>query len=120
MATRLTAARLRQIIKEEVTRVTMQETREDDGTFKGAVLGGLKLGAENRQARADASSDPDQIAKAKAYQADAAMLRAFIERADLTKAQFQGASLIHNVLQKYFGLTQEAAAMVLGSFLSSI
>jgi hypothetical protein len=126
MATRLTEARLRQIIREEATRVTMQERigddepRDDDGTFAGALSGALRRSAEKRIDRSFESDDLEDNPKARANAADTAIVRAAIKKANLTSSEGWGATAIHRILQQYFGLTPEAAAMVLGSILNSI
>jgi hypothetical protein len=126
MATRLTEARLRQIIREEATRVRLQELggdderSDDDGTFAGALSGALRRSAEKRIVRSFKSDDPEDIPKAQANAATTAIVRAAIKKANLTSTEGTGATAIHEILQQYFGLTPEAAAMVLGSILSSI
>jgi hypothetical protein len=126
MATRLTEARLRQIIREEATRVRLQERigddepRDDDGTFAGALSGALRRSAEKRIDRSFESDDPEDNPKAYALAGSTAVVRAVIKKANLTSTEGTGATAIHEILQQYFGLTPEAAAMVLGSILSSI
>jgi hypothetical protein len=126
MATRLTEARLRQIIREEATRVRLQERigddepRDDDGTFAGALSGALRRSAEKRIDRSFESDDPEDIPKAYALAGSTAVVRAVIKKANLSATEGTGATAIHEILQQYFGLTPEAAALALGSILSSI
>jgi hypothetical protein len=126
MATRLTETRLRQIIREEATRVRLQERnpddepRDDDGTFAGALSGALRRSAEKLTDRSFESDDLEDTPKAYDPRGDVAVVRAVIKKANLTSLQGAGASAIHGILRRYFGLTPEAAAMILGSILSSI